>query len=167
MDFPDIENKYPLECQYNIWSHQTNNSDWSPTSYTLLHTFDTLRGFCDFFQKHPEPQLGMFFIMKDPIVPTWEDVHNAPGGCWSFKLNKSNHINIWTKLTASFIGKTLTNDVESMSYINGISLTVRRHNIIMKIWNNDREKNDINIIRNDLEAIKLSDSIYQQHKGRE
>lgn len=166
MDFPDINNEYPLGCQYNIWSHSTNNRDWRPTSYTLLHTFESLKEFFDFFQKHPNPQLGMFFIMKDPIVPTWEDVHNAPGGCWSFKVNnKKNYKNTWLHLAAALVGNTLTLENAKMTHINGISLTIRKHNIVIKIWMNDCE-NDVKIIRSDLPSLDLDNSIFQKHEGR-
>ena len=167
MDFPKLTETYPLDRQYNIWSHSTNNRDWTPSSYTLLHTFDTLRGFFDFFHKHPEPHSGMFFIMKDPIVPTWEDSHNQPGGCWSFKLDKEGHMETWGRVGSALIANILMKDIKDMELINGVSLTIRKFNVVMKIWNNDRSRSNVMLLKEDIPELVLGDSLYQAHEGRQ
>jgi hypothetical protein len=167
-EYPKMDNKYPLSHQYNIWFHQINNRDWKPSSYKLLHTFSDIKSFFDFYQRHPNPSTGMYFVMKDPIVPTWEDMHNQEGGCWSFKLDRSNAIESWTHLSMAFIGNTLAKNRSDLSLINGISLTLRKYNSIIKIWNNDRRKSQVkNFIKDDLKHLKLGEVIYQKHKGRE
>ena len=36
---------------------------------------------------------GMFFIMKEGILPIWECAHNINGGCVSWKVYRKNCIN--------------------------------------------------------------------------
>jgi hypothetical protein len=165
-EFPCLDEAYPLKCQYNIWSHSITNRNWTPSSYQLLHTFDTLRGFFDFFQAHPNPQTGMFFIMRDPIVPTWEDSHNAAGGCWSFRVDKGRHIETWTELAIHMVGNAMTGESSAMDSINGISLTIRRSNAVIKVWNTDRRQDGLQMLRRDLPNMDLKSMIYQPHAER-
>lgn len=166
--FPVKGEVYPLSNTYNIWFHKTNDRNWSSSSYTLLHSFNDLKGFWDFYQKHPNPQTGMYFLMIDPVIPTWEDKHNQPGGCWSFKLERTNAQSTWRHLAMTMIANILTTKVEDMKLINGISLTLRKHNSVIKVWQNNKNKSKIeSYLVSDLPNLKLSDSIFQQHEGRD
>jgi len=166
--FPELGKTYSLAHTYNMWFHKTNDRNWKPSSYTLLHSFNDLKGFWDFFQKHPNPVTGMYFLMIDPVVPTWEDKHNQPGGCWSFKLNREEAANTWEELAMRFVANIMTNQSKEMSLINGISLTLRKHNAVIKVWQNDKSQRDIHrYLVSDMPKLTLDDSIYQQHEGRE
>jgi hypothetical protein len=35
---------------------------------------------------------GMFFIMREHILPLWEDESNKNGGCFSYKIYKDKHL---------------------------------------------------------------------------
>ena len=166
--FPVAGKTYPLNHTYNMWFHKTNDRNWKSSSYTLLHSFDDLKCFWDFFQKHPNPVTGMYFLMIDPIVPTWEDKHNQSGGCWSFKIDRSAAPDTWTHICMKFVANLLVQKVENMSLVNGISLTLRKHNAVVKVWQNDSSKSDINkYLTSDIPNLSLSESIYQQHEGRD
>ena len=166
--FPVKGKVYPLSHTYNMWFHKTNDRNWSSSSYTLLHSFSDLKGFWDFFQKHPNPQTGMYFLMKDPVIPTWEDKHNQPGGCWSFKLDRNQAQETWMKIAMTLVGNILTIKPESMKYINGISLTLRKHNSVIKVWQNDSKESEVkHHMINNIPNLVLDQCIFQKHEGRD
>jgi hypothetical protein len=166
--FPVIGEKYKLSHTFNVWHHKTNDRNWKPSSYTLLHSFSDLRGFWDFFQKHPNPHTGMYFLMVDPVIPTWEDTHNQPGGCWSFKLERSDALASWTHLAMTMVANIMTKKTEDMRLLNGISLTLRKHNAVIKVWQNDKNNSDVKkYIVDTLPNLGLDDCIFQKHEGRD
>ena len=72
------------------------------------------------------------FLMKNNIPPLWEDINNINGGVITYKITKKNADNIWRDLTMGLIGNTLTENQNN--YINGISISPKINNCIIKIW---------------------------------
>ena len=78
----------------------------------------------------------------------WEDENNINGGYLSFKIYKKNINDIWFKICSLIIGKQLLN--ENIDDINGLSLSPKINNCIVKIWFNDRKDYKKNLIKEDL-----------------
>ena len=125
---------HSLNHTYVLWRHEERSTDWSPESYIKMGEFDTIETFWNVLNTI-ESLSGMFFIMKNHIPPRWEDPANSNGGCWSARLSRNNsYISVWEELSARLIGYTLVQDVNDMNLINGISLTIRKRHVIIKIW---------------------------------
>ena len=101
--------------------------------------------------------------MREGVFPRWEDINNMEGGYWSFRLLKSKSDQIWKEFMACVIGNTLVKNDEDMKYINGISLSPKINNCIIKVWNNDYNINDVNILNNNIKDINLTEGYYKRH----
>jgi translation initiation factor 4E len=75
----------------------------------------------------------MLFLMKENIMPMWEDVHNKNGGCFSYKLT-SRITEYWRDVSFSITGKTLTKMEDFNNDITGISISPKKNFCILKIW---------------------------------
>jgi hypothetical protein len=149
-------NKMILKSKWNLWIHSTRDRNWNIDSYENIFSFETVDDILKItlnFQK-----LGIkhqhFFIMRNGIHPTWEDINNRQGCTCSFRteIEYVGHndsipmIELWEYLIYSILGETLFDD---NSIINGLSLTPKNNWAIIKIWN--KNNNDLtNILKDKL-----------------
>ena len=126
-----------LHNSWTLWYHHPENNDWGVDSYQEIGSFHTVEEFWAIMNHFKESQfhLGMFFIMRDTIHPTWEDEANRNGGCWSFRIGRRDIFPAWTELSVALIGETICSQ-DPLS-INGISISPKKGFCIMKIWNKD------------------------------
>lgn len=157
---------HKLSNTWVLWFHDPCDTEWGLDSYQNIFEFDTIEHFWSLFNNLDKNLVtqGMFFIMKKNIVPLWEDEKNENGGCWSYRIQKRNSYEAWLNLAMALCGNHLT-DQEDSDMINGISISPKKSFCIIKIWNNDSKKNNINIIKN-IEKLENSESIYRAHKDR-
>ncbi len=154
-----------LNRQWDLWYHDPNNSDYSLNSYINIGTIDTIERFWHYFHQLKLTQLqnGMFFIMLKGVYPTWED--NLQGGFWSFKIDKKEISQAWTKLSIylladNFIDET---DPELKKEIIGISISPKKTFSILKIWlNNDALHKKIKL-KKELPFINIEETMYRSH----
>jgi len=57
----------------------------------------------------------MLFFMKDSILPLWESEDNINGGCFSYKINNINIVNIFKILLYKIIGNTLSTNETTLN----------------------------------------------------
>ena len=126
-----------------MYYHSPASSDWTMDSYTKVVTVDTVETFCTLIelveQQIVHLHLGMFFLMRDDIMPTWEDPHNRKGGCWSYKVPMHEMNTIWRRLATRLVGEQLSTDP---MLLNGISVSPKRGFCIVKIWNRSSNENN-------------------------
>jgi len=133
-----------IENSWMLWFHHINNNDYTLKSYTKIFEFNTIEEYLSLINKINNFGSGMFFFMKKDILPIWETEDNITGGYWSFKISKKNINDIWFKLSSQIIGDNIVKNEEDNQYINGISLSPKINNCIVKIWLN-QVKSDINM----------------------
>lgn len=153
----DEENEHPLSDVWAVWYHRLGNKDWSINGYerikwktngTERNTFKTIEEFWRLYNafivprettnsKDPLLLRGDFFIMKEGILPTWEDPKNLIG-CSDSYLTKerteetNDDYSEWLELALYLISNYGSN-------INGISSSPKQKNFLMKIWKGDCE----------------------------
>lgn len=132
-----------LSNKWTLWFHKINDNNWKIDSYRNINTFNSIEYFVVLYREIDNFSAGMFFLMKENILPIWEDEVNKTGGYWSFKVVKHNINSIWKNLSSKMIGNTITKNVDDMSYVNGISLSPKINNCIIKIWLNNTTNIDI------------------------
>lgn len=97
-----------------------------------------------------------YAIMKDDILPVWEDEENKYGGTYSIQVTEKNIFNVWEAIMFHMVANDLTSHPEC---INGISTQYIINSkggdnfIIIKIW--DKYRN----FDRDLFYRELSDPI--------
>ncbi len=157
---------HELSDKWVVWYHHVNDNNWLEDSYTKLHTMETIENYCEFVNTIPTFTSGMFLFMKDAVFPRWEDINNIDGGYWTFRISKKDLDETWTHLLAALIGNTLTNKIEDMDSINGISISPKINNCIIKIWNNNFNINDASILTNKITNISPTEAYYRKHQDQ-
>ena len=131
-----------LHDRWTLYYHSPTSSDWSNASYTKVASFHTIEGFVELFRELesiPELHLGMLFMMRGDILPTWEDRRNSKGGCWSYKVPSGAVMGLWKQLAVRLVGETLST---VPMLLNGLSLSPKRGFCILKVWNHDSRRKD-------------------------
>ena len=137
-----------------MWYHEINNNNWSIESYKKICTIDSLESFKYYYNKIDTFIYGMFFLMKDDTIPLWEDEKNINGGIITYKITKKKVDLLWKDLSTYLICNQLCDD-NNYKYINGISISPKINNCIIKIWiSNSKYLQKIDLNKN----IKLLDN---------
>lgn len=146
---PELELEIEFETGYVLWYHSVTEKSWKADSYINLcqdlpgNKIKTVKQLWGIYKTlHNNFTAGMFFLMKEGIMPTWEDPGNEKGGYWSFKVPKKNSNDVWKNITAGFVGNSLTVESKNMNYMTGISISPKISNCVIKIWNNDHKMSD-------------------------
>ena len=160
-----------LDFGYKLWYHSIIDKNYSKKSYTNLSVdleeqkiktinelWQVYKGICN-----GNFIAGMFFLMKEDIMPMWEDKNNINGGYWSLRIIKNDVNDLWKKISAAFVGNSLMKNPEDMKYITGISLSPKIAFCTIKIWNNNSSKSNRNLL-NDLNFLDKNSIIYRSHK---
>ena len=106
----------------------------------------------------------MFFLMKDDILPLWEDEKNINGGCWSYKIPKKDSYSSWIEIAIDVCGEYLISN-ENSNIINGISISPKKNFCIIKIWNNKIVKNN-KLLSKNIYNLNIDNCLYKAHKDR-
>ena len=136
----------------DVWSlyfHDPYDMNWDANSYKFITTISSVEDFVNIYKAFDDLWLrGMFFIMREHIMPRWEDENNINGGCLSFKVNKQDFNDKLFEVASLILGETMgKTDMTSMN-INGLSISPKKNYHIIRIWlkNNDRvNKNLFNL----------------------
>ena len=152
-----------LTDNWTLWFHNPETDDWSEQSYIKIYTFNTIEQFSNLFQKIPTLNLstGMFFMMKNDILPLWKDKNNINGGCWSYKVGKKDAAQGYLDLLVSTISENVCGDHPEI--INGASISPKKGFCIIKVWNNNSKYSDPNLLSSTINHIDLKQTIYKSY----
>jgi translation initiation factor 4E len=126
---------HKLSDTWIVWAHLPQNPSWTEDSYIPIMKITHVEEMIALTQALSETLIVkcMLFLMKENIMPMWEDSHNKNGGCFSYKL--TSRINdSWRDISYSLIGQTLTKLNEFNKDITGISISPKKNFCILKIW---------------------------------
>jgi hypothetical protein len=128
---------HTLDNKWTLWYHDPDDKRWTLDSYNRLAQLTTLEQFLTYYDAIESVTSGMFFLMKEDIPPIWEDSCNVKGGIITYKLLKNISDKIWDELSMMLVGGTIAEDY---TYINGISISPKINNCIIKIWVKEASK---------------------------
>lgn len=120
---------------WTLYFHSPEESKWTLTTFISLGSMKTWKDFwtvtdalgSDAFTE------GMFFIMRDPIPPLWENHQNIRGGYYSFRCQKRDANDSYLNYIIAAMTNQLTKNATNQ--INGISISPKRGFNIVKVWN--------------------------------
>jgi hypothetical protein len=160
-----------LNRKWNLWYHDPNNTCYTLDSYINLGVIDSIESFWHYFYQLKLNQLqnGMFFLMLNGVLPTWED--NLKGGFWSYKIDKKEIAQAWTKLSIHLLSDNFVenydDDITKKNAFNdeiiGISISPKKTFSILKVWINDDKVHQEVKLNHDLPYINNEDPIYRSH----
>lgn len=81
--------------------------------------------------------------MKKGVRPLWEDEHNIFGGNLSFKIPKGDTPEVWLRFLLALIGEQPSLVLKEGDEICGLSVSVRKTESLISIWNKRAELIDI------------------------
>lgn len=161
-----MDNEHKLSETWVLWYHRVNDNNWTEDSYTRLCEINTVEDFWKVMNTIEVYSSGMFFLMRGSIFPRWEDINNIGGGYWSFRISKNESDEAWENVLVALIGNTLTKDINDMELVNGVSISPKINNCIIKVWNNDYNKCNVNMLNSEIPKIVLKDAFYQKHEDQ-
>jgi len=80
----------------------------------------------------------MFFLMRDPIPPLWENFKNIYGGAYSIRVLKKDAGEAFVTYGIAAILENITTDPANI--VNGISISPKKTHNIIKVWNSNWTK---------------------------
>jgi translation initiation factor 4E len=156
----NIEKLHYLKNRWSLWTHSSNNNDWSIDSYEYVTTFESIESILTLYENLPENiiKYSMLFIMKEGIKPIWEDKQNINGGCFSYKINNKIVTKIWKELSYALMGETLS----EYDIINGITISPKKNFCIIKIWISNCDNTNPEIIK-EIEGLYHNECFFKKH----
>jgi len=156
---------FELKNKWTLWFHKVNDNNWNIESYIKVFEIKTYYDVLFIIKEIDNITSGMFFLMKDDIIPIFEDKNNVNGGYWSLRITKKDAIEYWEKLIYYICIDNITINEKYEGKINGISISPKINNCIFKIWNSDYKNMKTEYLRKDMESINLEETFYLEHSG--
>jgi len=160
-----VTDTHPLYDNWVLWAHLPHDTDWSIKSYKKIMDICSVEDMLVLYLAIPEKLVKncMLFLMRRNINPTWEDVSNRNGGCFSFKVINKNIDSVWKKMSYCLVGETLSNDPKLISAINGITISPKKSFCIIKVWLKNCAMQDPSKLV-ELHGLNSYGCIFKKHK---
>ncbi len=149
---------------WTLFFHDPEDSNWMESSYKVIGTFRTFSDLWATLRCIGTSKLlsGMFFLMKDPHPPLWENRLNVYGGSYCIKVPEKSAAETFDRyMVGAILGQTQTS---IGNQIVGVSISPKKGFHIIKIWNTNakahHKTSDILILGDGMTA---SDIIYRQN----
>ena len=159
----NLNNDFELKSKWTLWFHKVNDNNWTIDSYQKVYDIKTYYDVLFILKQLDNITSGMFFLMKENIVPIFEDEKNINGGYWSLRITKKESFEFWEKILFYLCIDNITINDEYEKKINGISISPKINNCIFKIWNSNFGEMKTEYLRKDLDFINWNDTFYLQH----
>lgn len=154
---------FNLESKWTLWFHKVNDNNWSLDSYSKVLDINTYYDLLFIIKELENITSGMFFLMKEGIIPIYEDENNINGGYWSLRITKKEAFDFWQKIVYYLCMDNITENNFYKNKINGVSISPKINNCIFKIWNNNFKEIKTENMRKDLDFINWNDTFYLEH----
>ena len=159
----DVEHE--LENEWKLWAHLPHDTDWSIKSYHHVSTFTTVENTIAVTETLPEVLVKncMLFVMKNNVMPIWEDEQNRDGGCFSYKVINKNVYDVWKELTYVLVGGTISSNTQFVKNVTGITISPKKNFCIVKIWLKNCEFQNPTAVTNDVKGISPQGCLFKKH----
>ena len=157
-----------LNTKWTLWYHYDVNL-WTAHSFKLLCTITTIDDFWSMVKALQENSciiIEHLYLMRDGILPMWEDKANRNGGCWSIKVDIKDSFQIFIKIVMYAISETLLlKDKENISNeITGISLCQKNnYKSVLQIWSSNSKNNKITYLHKAIASEYGYEILFRPH----
>jgi hypothetical protein len=119
-----------LNDSWRLYFHEPEHDKWDFESYVPLATLSTVADMAAAHRAlHSKWGSGMFFLMREHILPIWEDAHNKGGGCLSYKVMRAEIPDRWFELACWALGESACGEK-----VCGVSISPKRNYSILRLW---------------------------------
>jgi hypothetical protein len=160
-----INSFHKLRNKWTLWAHLPHDTDWSQKSYKQIYTMTTVEETIAITDTLPKElvQNCMLFLMKEGIMPMWEDKKNRNGGCFSYKVLNKNVTDVWRELSYVLTGETISKTATFVANVTGITISPKKNFCIIKIWMGTCLNQNPAIITTDVKNIVPHGCIFKKH----
>lgn len=157
-----------LNSNWVVWYHYDINS-WTKESFVKLVTIKTVQDFWKFVESLKSINnllIEHLYIMREGILPMWEDPSNRNGGCWSIKIDIKDSYVIFVQILMFLVCEIILIDENKnlSEQITGLSLCQKNnYNCILQIWAKDTKYNKINYLPREITDQFGYDLIFKKH----
>jgi hypothetical protein len=152
---------------WTFYYHAAREKRWTADTFENIGTVKTLREAMQLFHElGTKLRQGMYFFMRDPHPPLWENAQNIRGGSYSIRASPDNALDYYKMYVySSMMGWTSSAEGD---FINGITIspkvlqqsgTQKIGFYIIKIWNKDcskfKNKANLNLVSPKLSANEV------------
>jgi translation initiation factor 4E len=159
------EEYHMLSDKWTLWAHLPHNTDWSIKSYIKIYTYTSVEEAIAITETLPSVLVEncMLFLMREGIKPTWEDPQNRNGGCFSYKVLNKHVVKVWKELSYVVIGNTISNKMEFVNGLTGITISPKKSFCIVKIWMKDCNNQNPGLVTSELKEISPQGCLFKKH----
>ena len=141
-----------LDSALGVWTlyfHAPREKRWTIDTFQPIAKMSTLREALSVFQELGDKiKRGMYFCMRDPIPPLWENYQNIRGGSYSLRGGPDEGSDYYKSyIIGAMLNKVTTDTTDqivglsiSPKIMNGANGTQRVGFYVIKAWNKDSEK---------------------------
>ena len=154
-----------LKHKWNLSAHLPHDTDWTLSSYKHIFKYTTIEDTIAITETLPEKKIKncMLFIMRDGILPTWEDSKNRNGGCFSYKVSNKNVVEVWKDLTYVLVGESVSNLIPFVSSVTGITISPKKNFCIIKIWMTDCKNQNPAVVSTEVKGLTQQGCLFKKH----
>ena len=164
----EMGNNIYFNSKWNLYFHNNNNPSWKTQDYELIDSYHSIGEFWRIFNNYHflDKMNNQVYIMRDGIMPIWEDINNRGGGIYSLKIkfmDKNKRNSIGSELMTS-ICLMLSNEciVCNNKCINGINYAIKNTSILIKLWVKDYQDNINFIMAMPIDFLNVVDNVLQR-----
>lgn len=108
---------------------------------------EILQEFWQYYNNLPSiatlPPGSSYHLMRPGILPLWEDEANLHGGTLSLRVPRKESAHAWLQLLLGVIGEQFTFVLHPDDELCGISVSTRKTEAIISVWNLNAELVDV------------------------
>jgi hypothetical protein len=156
---------HTLKHRWNLWARLPQDMDWTLKSYKLIYNFKTIEDSIAITESIPDPLIKscMLFVMKDGIIPMWEDPKNRNGGCFSYKVSNKNVCDVWRELNYVLVGETIGNNSSFVKCVTGITISPKKNFCIIKIWMTNCDHINPTVVTSHVKGLISQGCLFKKH----
>ena len=164
MDNTSTQNNYhSLTSSWTLWIH-LYNVGWSLSNCLKIDTFVNVEQCIAVSESLSDGIIKncMLFIMRENIMPEWEDPGNRDGGYFSFKVLNKHVCQVWKDLTYILIGNSLSTNNDFLKDIAGITCSPKKNFCIVKVWMKNCNHQNSNLM-SEVKNLSAYGCFFQPH----
>lgn len=154
-----------LKSKWNLWAHLPHDPKWTDDSYVKICQFNCVEETIAITESLPEDFVKncMLFIMRDGVMPKWEDPRNRNGGCFSYKVHNKYVFEVWRELTYCLVGETISTNNSFVNSVIGITISPKKNFCIVKIWLTNCDYQNPQIVTGDVKYLFPQGCLFKKH----
>jgi hypothetical protein len=154
-----------LKYKWKLWAHLPHDNDWTTKSYKPIYKFGSAEDTIAITESLPEALVKncMLFIMRDGVMPMWEDPKNRNGGCFSYKVSNKNVYDVWKELTYVLVGESISGNSSFVNAVTGITISPKKNFCIIKIWMSNCENQNPSVVTTDVKGLIPQGCLFKKH----